>query len=875
MVKVCDSNYPEASDAECAEHFGVFSFPLSPFQKYAIEAIVNGHHVLVCAPTGSGKTLPSEFAIQHFVSAGKKVIYCSPIKALSNQKYYEFTNKYPHITFGIQTGDIKSNPNADVIIMTTEILMNALFTGQSNAPTEKENNPLQFQIDIQNELACVVFDEVHYINDESRGQTWEKTILMLPPHVQMVMLSATIDNPTGFAQWCEDRYVGEGAKEVWLAYTNHRIVPLSHYGFITVTEGLFKSVKNKETEKQVRESTNKLIPLQDHKGIFNETGYRTILKNLDLLNQHQVCIHRKHTLNQLALHLRDREMLPAIAFVFSRKHVELCAQEITIPLLEDDSKVGYNVRRECEAIVRKLPNHKEYIELPEFHQLMKLLEKGIGIHHSGMIPVLREIVELMISKKYIKMLFATESFAIGLDCPIKTAVFTSLTKFDGRTERHLYAHEYTQMAGRAGRRGIDTVGHVVHCNNLFTPPPLADYKSILSGIPQKLVSKYHVNYGLLLNLFKNNPNQPLTMDQLSQFSTKSMVSREIQDSIHAQAKEKEALEERLCKKRDALSLLKTPEDACKRYMECETLIKVTVNKKRKELEREIRILQDTYRAIKQDAGVYKELVDMEIDRRNQEDTLAYMGEFVCDQTKKCCDILAADGFIERADYYSAECIGVHTKDFVERNIEEFMEQPTTEFVESKLQKQFPTGYVLTSRGQMASHIAEIHPLVLTRYFEDWRTFTPKQMVGLFSCFTDVKVPQDQRQTNRSIEDPLVRAFTEKVDCAYGEYDKLEGQLDLRTAINYVDALIYDMVNIAMQWTELQTEQECREFIQASVSSREISIGDFNKALLKIVTITKEWEKVCETMGYVDTLYTLSQIDHLLMKYVTTSQSLYI
>jgi hypothetical protein len=874
MVKVCDVSYPEASDVEYAEHFGVFSFPLSPFQKYAIEAIVSGHHVLVCAPTGSGKTLPSEFAIQHFVAAGKKVIYCSPIKALSNQKYYEFTNKYPHITFGIQTGDIKSNPNADVIIMTTEILMNALFTGQSNEPIEKEENSLQFHIDIHNELACVVFDEVHYINDESRGQTWEKTILMLPPHVQMVMLSATIDNPAGFAQWCEDRYVGEGEKEVWLAYTNHRIVPLSHYGFVTVTEGLFKSVKNKDTEKQVRDSTNKLIPLQDHKGTFSEAGYRTILKNLDLLNQHQVRIHRKHTLNQLALHLRDREMLPAIAFVFSRKHVELCAQEITIPLLEDDSKVGYNVRRECEAIVRKLPNHKEYIELPEFHQLMKLLEKGIGIHHSGMIPVLREIVELMISKKYIKMLFATESFAIGLDCPIKTAIFTSLTKFDGRTERYLHAHEYTQMAGRAGRRGIDTVGHVVHCNNLFTPPQLTDYKSILSGIPQKLVSKYHVNYGLLLNLFKNNPNHPLTIYQLSQFSAKSMVSREIQDSIHSQVTEQEELEELLRKKRDALSLLKTPADACKRYMECETLIKVTVNKKRKDLEREMGVLLDTYRTIKQDAGAHKELIDMENDKRDQLDTVAYMRDFVLDQTKKCCDVMLADGFIERADY-SVECIGVHAKDFVERNIEEFMEHPTTEFVERKLQEQCPAGYTLTSLGQMASHIAEIHPLVLTRYFEDWRTFTPKQMIGLFSCFTDVKVPQDQRQGRRSIDDPLVRAFVEKVEHSYTTYDTLEGQLDLRTAINYVDALIYDMVNIAMQWTELQSENECREFIIDSVRTLDVSIGDFTKALLKIVTITKEWEKVCETMGYIDTLHTLSQIDHLLMKYVTTSQSLYI
>ena len=195
------------------------------------------------------------------------------------------------------------------------------------------------------------------------------------------------------------------------------------------------------------------------------------------------------------------------AFVFSRKNVESCAHDITVPLNEFDSKVGYTVRNECEQIIRKLPNYKEYLELPEYNRLVSLLEKGIGIHHSGMIPILREIVELMISKRYIKLLFATESFAIGLDCPIKTAIFTSLTKFDGHTQRFLLAHEYTQMAGRAGRRGIDTVGHVVHCNNLFDTPMLSDYKLILGGKPQQLVSKYHISYSLILNLIKNGQNK--------------------------------------------------------------------------------------------------------------------------------------------------------------------------------------------------------------------------------------------------------------------------------------------------------------------------------------------------------------------------------
>jgi len=344
---------------------------------------------------------------------------------------------------------------------------------------------------------------------------------MLPPHVQMVMLSATIDNPEGFAKWCER---GSVTKEVWLASTNHRVVPLSHYGFLTTTEAIFKSVKNKDLEKQIREKTNTLIPLQAHNGKFQDDGYRDMSKMLDLFEHHHVDMKRKHVLNQLSLFLRDRDMLPAIAFVFSRKHVELCAADLTVPLLEDDSKVSYIVKRECDQIIRKLPNYQEYLDLPEYNRLIGLLEKGIGIHHSGMIPILREIVELMISKKYIKLLFATESFAIGLDCPIRTAIFTSLTKFDGHNERFLMAHEYTQMAGRAGRRGIDTIGHVVHCNNLFKIPTITDYKTILGGVPQKLVSKYHISYGLILNLLKSGP---LASDSISGSLERDMIYQEI------------------------------------------------------------------------------------------------------------------------------------------------------------------------------------------------------------------------------------------------------------------------------------------------------------------------------------------------------------
>jgi superfamily II RNA helicase len=828
MVKICNTSYNNES---IQEHFDKFPFPLSDFQKYAIEAIVTGDHVLVTAHTGSGKTLPAEFALEYFVSQGKKVVYTSPIKALSNQKFYEFTNKYPHISFGLMTGDIKTNPNADVLIMTTEILMNYLFIQNS----DKKTSGLDFQIDIQNELACVVFDEVHYINDADRGQVWEKTILMLPPHVQMVMLSATIDNPAGFAKWCERGL--ECDKQVWLASTNHRVVPLSHYGFLTTTEAIFKIVKNKDIEKQIRDKTNCLIPLQNDKGMFLESGFRDLSIYTEMFHKHGVELKRKHVLNQLALFLRDRDMLPAIVFVFSRKNVELYAKEITIPLLEDDSKVGYIVRRECEQIIRKLPNFKEYMELPEYNQLVDLLEKGIGIHHSGMIPILREIVELMISKKYIKMLFATESFAIGLDCPIRTAVFTSLTKFDGNTERYLMAHEYTQMAGRAGRRGIDTIGHVVHCNNLFRVPSMSEYKMILGGVPQKLVSKYHISYELVLNLLKSGP---LEKDKLYGFSEKSMVYQEIQDDITKHNLRIDDLKTKITKKQEFVDIAQTPGSVCAEYNELIEKYKHAVNKKRREIENRIQQIKDDYKNFANNWSSYNELENMKTQHKSEMESLKYIQHYIQEQTNKICKIMMDDGFLS-----------LNTSD--------------------------DNYYELTSLGKMASAIAEIHPLCLTLLINTWELdqFTVEQFIGLFSCFTDVKVQQDQRMYRPTISDEFLKSKIMEVVEIYKKYCGREEDMEVCTGIRYDDALQYDMIEYSMEWSKLDNETECKRFIQNIVSEKGISIGDFTKSMLKIVTISKEWISVFEELGEVGIVYKLTKIESMILKYVTTSQSLYV
>jgi superfamily II RNA helicase len=340
------------------------------------------------------------------------------------------------------------------------------------------------------------------INDFSRGHTWENMILMMPYHVQMVMLSATLDRPEKFANWVESKDLGDASKKiVYLGTSSHRIVPLTHYSFITTNQGIFKAIKKDEVlEKEIKNTINKLHVIQGPKGEFNEPNYHKIRKMLELFQQKQVWVKRNHVLNEVCKYMVENNMLPAACFIMSRKQIEVAAKEITTVLLEDDSKIPYTIRRECEQMLRqKLPNYEEYLELPEYNTMVSLLEKGIAIHHSGCMPILREIVEILFEKGYIKLLLCTESFSIGLNMPIKTVLFTDVSKFDGTSSRMFYSHEYTQIAGRAGRRGIDTVGHVIHLNNLFRDVNWADYRIMMNGKPQTLVSKFKTSYNLLLN----------------------------------------------------------------------------------------------------------------------------------------------------------------------------------------------------------------------------------------------------------------------------------------------------------------------------------------------------------------------------------------
>jgi hypothetical protein len=449
-----------------------------------------------------------------------------------------------------------------------------------------------------------------------------------------------------------------------------------------------------------------------------------------------------------------------------------------------------------------------------------------------MIPILKEIVELMISKKYIKLLFATESFAIGLDCPIKTAIFVDLNKYDGHLERYLHSHEYTQMAGRAGRRGLDKIGYVVHCNNCFSFPHEHDYINMLNGMPQELVSKYMISYPLLLNLLKNGVCRDFHL-----FSEKSMMKCEIDKSIESKKERIQATEKRLVELKALSEQNKTPYDICLKYMEYKENFKSYKSKKQKEISRQITMFEETYKNIKNDVNSIDMVKEFEESLGNLNEDLDYTSNYMFYQTELITDIMYKRGFIIRED----------------------------------------NAYTLSDLGKIAIHLAEIHPLINAEFAIKWnyfKEFSSIQLIGLFSCFMDIRLSDENKNVQVFCEDSFLQERIREMQSRYLEYNDMEMEYSLYI-YNYEDALMFDCIDMVMEWSCCENEQDCKQFIETSLCQKDISLGDFNKGLLKIVTISKEYIKLFTALEQVEILHKFVDIEKRILKYVTTSQSLYV
>ncbi|KAK9354910.1 NUC185 domain-containing protein [Lipomyces doorenjongii] len=483
-------------------------FELDTFQKEAVYHLEQGDSVFVAAHTSAGKTVVAEYAIAMANRNMTKAIYTSPIKALSNQKFRDFRQIFDDV--GILTGDVQINPNASCVIMTTEILRSMLYKGA----------------DLIRDVEFVIFDEVHYVNDLERGVVWEEVIIMLPDHVKLILLSATVPNTYEFASW-----VGRTKKkDIYVISTAKRPVPLEH--FLWANNQMFKIVDAKKkfltqgwsdaerAVNPVKEFTPNSQPQRGGRGgpaggrgrgqqmargsarggyaggrgggrggsyLNNKGGFRTN-NSFD----RNIWIRIVQTLNKAKLQ-------PVVIFVFSKKRCEEYAnslQGLDYCTASEKSQIHIFI----ESAVSRLKKDDQV--LPQILRMRELLARGIAVHHGGLLPIVKEVVEILFAKSLVKVLFATETFAMGLNLPTRTVVFAGIRKHDGRSFRDLLAGEYTQMAGRAGRRGLDTTGTVIIAFAGDQPPEVSILNRMILGPPTKLQSQFRLTYNMILNLLR-------------------------------------------------------------------------------------------------------------------------------------------------------------------------------------------------------------------------------------------------------------------------------------------------------------------------------------------------------------------------------------
>ncbi|MFW6230570.1 MAG: DEAD/DEAH box helicase [Nanoarchaeota archaeon] len=428
-------------------------FLLDDFQIDAIRSLDKNHSVMVSAATGTGKTLIADYVINKFVDTGKRIVYTAPIKALSNQKYKEFTAAYGD-KVGIMTGDIVINPGARVLIMTTEIYRNMLLSQDESV----------------HDISYVVFDEIHYINDIERGTVWEESVIFSPETVRFLCLSATVPNAHEFADWIQSIK----HHQVDVVKYEKRAVPLKHY------------VYDFQTGMTSPKEYKKLMEIEKYNNLD------TFSKKQRKKERQQIRVPKHyHLVNELD----KKNLLPCMFFIFSRKACEEKAWELRKDFLSPEQK---------KEVIEVFNKHvdREYFKMESVKLMKQILPKGIGVHHAGLLPGIKTTVEELFARGLIRVLYTTETFAVGINMPARSVAFSSLEKYDGVSFRHLNSKEYFQMAGRAGRRGIDKEGTAV----ALMDKRYNDFDKIVkltSGDTEPIKSQFKLSYNTVLNLLNN------------------------------------------------------------------------------------------------------------------------------------------------------------------------------------------------------------------------------------------------------------------------------------------------------------------------------------------------------------------------------------
>jgi ATP-dependent RNA helicase HelY len=479
------------------DQFGVlYPFPLDEFQREAIRTLIHGDSVIVAAPTGTGKTIIADFGVFASLKGTGRVLYTTPIKALSNQKFRDLRAIYGD-EVGLLTGDVTENREARIVVMTTEVLRNML---------------LQTPWDLD-EVDCVIFDEIHYLADQERGTTWEESIILCPEHVQLICLSATVLNADEIASW-----ISRTHRPIRLITHTERAVPLSLYYFVD----------------------GKLHQVVDHKGElirdFPHTGGEARRQNgrsgggSRRLSEYDDPGMDEPQPREIIDALAAKDMLPAIYFLFSRNDCQMFAERLALmrPHLVKPLQLKM-IEATIETYMSAL--RPEDRELEQVRLITDLARKGIGFHHAGLLPVLKQLVEVLFGRGLMEVVFATDTLALGVNMPARSVVIGRMSKWDGRRRRVLIPNEFQQMAGRAGRRGMDAFGHVI-----VPYSPWIAFRNTLeiaTGPLEPVRSAFAVRYNTVLNLWDPPHGErvrSMLHQSLAQFQASQRI-RQLEDDI--------------------------------------------------------------------------------------------------------------------------------------------------------------------------------------------------------------------------------------------------------------------------------------------------------------------------------------------------------
>jgi ATP-dependent RNA helicase HelY len=443
-----------------------YPFALDPFQEEAVAHLATGESVMVAAPTGTGKTVVAEFGVFRAARKGFRVMYTTPIKALSNQKFRDLREQYGD-KVGLLTGDIIENRDGSILVMTTEVLRNMLL----QTPSELWD------------VGCIIFDEIHYLADPERGTTWEESIIMCPEYVQLVCLSATVSNAPEVADW-----IGRTHRPIHLVTHLQRAVPLSLYYFL---DGKMNLVINSRGQQLVDFNVGGEVRKKQQRG----GGRRAPVLEEDVGGRERT----EPTPREVVEALERDDLLPAIYFLFSRRDCEAAAEECAMMRLQAvrNPRTLAQINAVLASYLERLTPEDRRLE--QVQQVAYLARRGFGFHHAGLLPILKQLVEELFGKALMRVVFATDTLALGINMPARTVVIGRMSKFDGVSRRPLLSNEFSQMSGRAGRRGIDEQGHVVVPYSPWVT--FHEALNIATGPLHPVESAFTMRYNSVLNLW--------------------------------------------------------------------------------------------------------------------------------------------------------------------------------------------------------------------------------------------------------------------------------------------------------------------------------------------------------------------------------------